>query len=212
MKKKLFIIIAVCLVVAVALVAVLALRGCGDQNDESSADVSVNTEVSDTVSNTEVSEEASEPEVEVSKTPEEIEAATAEAKEGLDEVLSILTEPQEGETEQDPDFLTETDKLNGYEIISFKITNKRAIAVLRVYAPNLYSIAKELDKNTYDDEAELMAAINEAVKEAEIVEKEIELEFEKTEDGYIPVITSEFLDALYGGVFSLYDELLSSGQ
>ncbi len=212
MKKELFIIIAVCLVVAVALVAVLALRGCGDQTDESSVDVSVNTEVSDTVSNTEVSEEVSEPEVEVSKTPEEIAAAMVEAKEGLDEVLSILTQPQEGETEQEPDFLTETDKLNGYEIISFKITNKRAIAVLRVYAPDLYSIAKELDKNTYDDEAELMAAINEAVKEAEIVEKEVTLEFNITEDGYSPVISSEFLDALYGGVFRLYDELLNAGK
>ena len=197
-KNKLHIIVIVCLVAALTLTL---LCGCRDQSDESRADVSVNTEISEEI-----------PEQEISKTPEEIAAVTVEAKEELDEILTVLTVPQEGETEQEPDFIAEADKLNGYEIVSLKITNKRAIAVLRVYAPDLYSIAKELDKNTYDNEEELIAAINEAVKDAEIVEKEITLDFTETEDGYVPVITSEFLDALYGGVFRLYDELLSAGQ
>ncbi len=59
-NDKLFIIIAVCLVVVV-----LLLCGCGEQSDDGSTEVSINTEVSETVSSTDastvnVSEEVSE--------------------------------------------------------------------------------------------------------------------------------------------------------
>ena len=103
------------------------------------------------------------------------------------------------------------DERSGYSAVSFEATDSGAVATVKVYAPDLYNAVKKLDSDGVKrTEEELVAALEDAIKNAEIIEKEIKLEFTKTEDGYIPVLTSEFLDALYGGVFRLYDELLEA--
>ena len=50
-NNKLFVIIAVCLVAVAVILSVFLLRGCGEENNESNTDVSVNIEISETVSN-----------------------------------------------------------------------------------------------------------------------------------------------------------------
>ncbi|MBE6942847.1 MAG: hypothetical protein E7453_01120 [Ruminococcaceae bacterium] len=125
----------------------------------------------------------------------------------LDGMLSPLTE----ETSEEPIFMEAIDERSGYSAVSFEATDSGAVATVKVYAPDLYNAVKKLDSDGVKrTEEELVAALEDAIKNAEIIEKEIKLEFTKTEDGYIPVLTSEFLDALYGGVFRLYDELLEA--
>lgn len=205
--------ITICAVVALILIAVaiffiVGRNSDGKDSETSGFDTDEQTETSsDEEQTTEEMPDDTETEVPpVDETPEEAKGA----KEALDNILSVLEEEPEDATEEIPDFLVETEERNGYEILSFEETETGAIATLRVYAPDLYGIAKELDQTTYTDEAELLAAINAAVKDAELVEKQITLEFEKTDDGYVPIITSEFLDALYGGVFRLYDDLINA--
>ncbi len=71
-NNKLFVIIAVCLVAVAVILSVFLLRGCGEENNESNTDVSVNTEISETVSNTDISTEISTDEVSAEEsTPEE---------------------------------------------------------------------------------------------------------------------------------------------
>ena len=72
-NNKLPIIVIVCLAVVVAItLSVFLLRGCGEENNESNTDVSVNTEISETVSNTDISTEISADEVSAEEsTPEE---------------------------------------------------------------------------------------------------------------------------------------------
>ena len=114
-------------------------------------------------------------------------------------------------TEDDPAFLTAVESRNGYEVLSFEQNGTSATAVIKVFSPDLYSIAKKLDSDGITrTEEELFVAIANEVANAQIVESEIELEFTVTAGGCIPVLTSEFLDALYGGVFRLYDDMLNS--
>ena len=109
-----------------------------------------------------------------------------------------------------PAFLSSIESRNGYEIISFEKTLDGAIAILRVYAPDVYSVAKTLDSdNTYTNEDTLMTALDNAIKSAPIREKEVNLEYELTEDGYVPVLTAEFLDAYYGGIYQLRNEIIA---
>ena len=80
-----------------------------------------------------------------------------------------------------------------------------------VHASDLYTLAKELDEtNEYATEEELRSAIVEAIGKAELVEREVALEFRATENGYEPILTMEFFDAYYGGVLKLLDEMLSN--
>lgn len=113
------------------------------------------------------------------------------------------------ENEETPSFIENMESLNGYEILSFNTRGEYATARVKVYAPDLYTIAKELGKSAEGlNEEEIMNKVNEAVKDAPIVEREIELTFEKADGEYQPILTSEFLDAYYGGALQLREELL----
>lgn len=114
-------------------------------------------------------------------------------------------------TEDDPAFLTAVESKNGYEVLSFEQNGTSAAAVIKVFSPDLYSIARKLDSDGITrTKEELFEAIANEVANTQLVESEIELEFTVTAEGCVPLLTSEFLDALYGGVFRLYDDMLSS--
>ena len=49
-------------------------------------------------------------------------------------------------------------------------------------------------------------AVIEAIGKAEIVEQEIPIEYVMTENGLEPVLSIEFIDAYYGGIFKLLAE------
>lgn len=135
-----------------------------------------------------------------------IELAVQKIESSLDTALGVL----EQGTADDPAFLTVVDEKNGYEVLSYEETETGKIAVVKVYAPDLYNIAKKLDSDGVTrTQEELLKAISDEVANAELIESQIELEFTVTADGCFPVITSEFLGALYGGVFRLYDDMLS---
>ena len=124
--------------------------------------------------------------------------------------LHAMLDTMEGSSAEQPAFLAEVDQLNGYEVLSCKKSETAYIATVRVYAPDLYSIAKKLDSDGITrTEEEMLEAISSEVKSATIIEKTLEVEFTETDSGYFPVLTAEFLDALYGGVFRLYDDILS---
>ena len=135
-----------------------------------------------------------------------IELDVQKIESSLDTALGVL----EQGTADEPAFLTAVDAKNGYEVLSFNQTGSDATAVVKVYSPDLYSIAKKLDaEGVTRTKEELLEAISNEIANATLVESQIELEFTVTADGCVPVITSEFLDALYGGVFRLYDDMLN---
>ena len=125
----------------------------------------------------------------------------------LDSVLVVLDEG----TTNEPTFLSIIDNKNDYEILAVEETESGIIAIIKVVSPDLYNIAKKLDSDgAVRTEEELFVAISNEVANADLIETQIEMEFILTEDGLSPVITSTFLDALYGGVFRLYDDILNS--
>ena len=118
----------------------------------------------------------------------------------------VLNEAMADDGEADA-LLTETESKNGYRIVSVNENDTGVVVTFVVYAPDLYTVAKEIDENnTYETEEELRAAVLEAVSRAEIVEQEVTIEFIKTDNGYEPILTEEFFDAYYGGVLKLLDE------
>ena len=57
-----------------------------------------------------------------------------------------------------------------------------------------------------NEEAEILKEL----AKASIVEKEVSIEFVKVNGEYKPQLTTEFLDAYYGGVYKLREEFLAS--
>ena len=179
-KKKLIIITAVAAIVILAVVLVIAFSGKSKNPTENP--------------------------LPTESTPS-LELDIQQIEASLDATLDVL----EQGTADDPAFLTVVDEKNGYEVLSCEETETGKIAVVKVFSPDLYSIAKKLDSDGITrTEEELLAAIANEVANAQIVESEIELEFTVTAEGCVPVLTSEFLDAVYGGVFRLYDDMLNS--
>ncbi|MBE6961614.1 MAG: hypothetical protein E7445_04075 [Ruminococcaceae bacterium] len=128
----------------------------------------------------------------------------------LDEVLDVPILEVNTEEIETPAFLYSIESRNGYEILSFKKTQTGAVATMRVFAPDVYGVAKNLDSsNTYIDANTLMDALDSALKTAPIVEKQVVVEYILTDEGYAPILTAEFLDAYYGGIYQLRDEVIA---
>lgn len=129
----------------------------------------------------------------------------------LDEVLDVPILEVNTEEIETPAFLYSIESRNGYEILSFEKTQTGAVATMRVFAPDVYSVAKNLDSiNTYTDANTLMDALDSALKTAPIVEKQVAVEYILTDEGYAPILTAEFLDAYYGGIYQLRDEAIAN--
>lgn len=132
----------------------------------------------------------------------------------LDVALMIPEEPVDGASEitpaEEPDFLAEIELRNGYEVLSCEETEQGLTAVLNVYAPDVYNLAKELDaQGSAVNPDAMQAVLVEAVQNAPIVKNEVQLLFVLTDNGYKPILTGEFMDAYYGGVIRLLEEMVN---
>ena len=129
-----------------------------------------------------------------------------QAKEALESVMdsAILAD------EEPDELLVATESRSGYEVLSYSETDTGVIVTFLVHAPDLYTVTKDIDENyTFEAEEELKNALIDAIGKAEIVEQEVTIEFEKTDDGYEPILSIEFIDAYYGGILKLYNEKLT---
>ena len=136
------------------------------------------------------------------------------AREAIQSAIQAKLDFAQGDDEavQDKIFV-QIESKNGFEVVSFTEEEAGGVATLRVYAPNLYEVARSIDEgNQYSNDEELENAIIEAISNAEIVEKELTVEFKATDDGYEPILTMEFVDAYYGGIFKLLNERLAENQ
>lgn len=137
--------------------------------------------------------------------------STESAENVLEQVLEAPNLEVDTEGIETPAFLYSIESRNGYEILSFEKTQAGAVATMRVFAPDVYGVAKNLDSiNTYTDANTLMDALDSALKTAPIVEKQVVVEYILTDEGYAPILTVEFLDAYYGGIYQLRDEVIAN--
>lgn len=137
--------------------------------------------------------------------------STESAENVLEQVLEDPILEVDTEGIETPAFLYSIESRNGYEILSFEKTQTGAVATMRVFAPDVYGVAKNLDSsNTYTDANTLMDALDSALKTAPIVEKQVVVEYILTDNGYAPILTAEFLDAYYGGIYQLRDEVIAN--
>lgn len=129
----------------------------------------------------------------------------------LEQVLEAPILEVDTEGIETPAFLYSIESRNGYEILSFEKTQTGAVATMRVFAPDVYGVAKNLDSsNTYTDANALMDTLDNSIKTAPIVEKQVVVEYILTDQGYAPILTAEFLDAYYGGIYRLRDEVIAN--
>ena len=132
------------------------------------------------------------------------------AESALGQVLEAPVLDVNTEGIETPAFLYAIESRNGYEILSFEKTQNGAVATMRVFAPDVYSVAKDLDSsNTYTNADTLMNELDNALRTAPLVEEQVVVEYILTEEGYAPVLTVEFLDAYYGGIYQLRNEMVA---
>ena len=126
------------------------------------------------------------------------------AKEALDRALDLSLATDQI---KEPEILTIMEEKNGYEIISID-EKEEVVAKIKVYAPDLYSLAQKMSEYRWDDEAQMEKEIIAQLEKEKIVEKEVQLVFIKGEKEYQPILTSDFVDAYYGGALRLKEEYL----
>ena len=132
-----------------------------------------------------------------------------QVEKALQEVLDVA---MSGDENSDG-LLTETESRNGFEVLSCEKTDIGVSVTIKVYSPDLYTVAKEIDANyTFETKEELKVVLVEAINKAQIVEQVVTIEFEKTEDGYMPLLTEEFFNAYYGGVLKLLSEMMAEQE
>ena len=126
-----------------------------------------------------------------------------QAKEALESVMNSTDLADE-----EPDeLLVATESRSGYEVLSYSETDTGALVTFLVYAPDLYTVVKDIDENhSFETDEELRNALINATKEAPLVEREVTLEFSLVDGEYIPLLNFEFFDAYYGGIFKLLNE------
>ena len=188
MKKRIVLISIIAIIIVAAVVGgILLFQGKLNGEDQvDSTDPSVTDGATDSIDNQ----------------PIEVKAQHA-----LQTILNAST----AEGEEPDELLTQAESRSGFEVVSCTETETGAVATIRVYAPNLYAVAKEIDENNqFESEEELRQAVIEAVGKAEIVEQEIPLEYVMTENGLEPVLSMEFIDAYYGGIFKLLEDALKT--
>lgn len=128
----------------------------------------------------------------------------------VQKALQYMLEDAMSVGDESDELLTKTEERSGYKVISCTETETGVVATFLVYAPDLYTVAKDIDENyTFDTEEELQNAVVEAIGKAEIVEQKITIEFVKADNGYEPLLTMEFIDAYYGGILKLYNEKIT---
>lgn len=122
----------------------------------------------------------------------------------------VLTAAMSGDEEPEG-LLVESESRSGFKVLSCTETDTGVIVTFLVHAPDLYTVAKDIDENyTFETEEELQNAVIDAISKAEIIEQEVTIEFIKTGDGYEPILTTEFIDAYYGGVLRMLNEALNN--
>ncbi len=115
---------------------------------------------------------------------------------------------QEGEA---PEYLLAMEERAGFEVLSVtreepSQTAGRVTAQVRIWAPDLYSVIRDLEELTFLSTQEMDTAMTAGVREARILESQVEIAF--TWDGtlWVPELTDEFMDAYYGGLLTYRDE------
>lgn len=125
----------------------------------------------------------------------------------LQQLNTALAAADSSPDEGAPAFLEELDNRNGYEILNLTEQEQTYVVTVRVYAPDVYSVAHKLDAEEGDFTAEELAdRILTEMKTCAIAEKEVQIEYHLQDEQYVPVLTEEFVDAYYGGVLQLYEE------
>lgn len=139
-------------------------------------------------------------------------SSKAEAVKSLQQTLQMPSTLIEGE--DTPLVIAYIEERSNYKFISFK-KNKdgTATAKVRVTAPNLCEAVRIVEKNTdVFNETEVQQRLVEAMQQLPAVQKTVSLVFVKEQGVYQPELTSEFLNAYYGGIIQLRDEMLGKQE
>ncbi|MGM9635370.1 MAG: hypothetical protein ACI3YE_04375 [Candidatus Avispirillum sp.] len=129
-------------------------------------------------------------------------------QQSIDNSLAIPYELTQDENT--PEYITTIERMSKYEILEINQSDGITIAKVKVSAPDLYSVALGMETEVDGmGEDEIMASVNTALKDAPVLEIETELLFEEIDGEYRPILTSEFLDAYYGGVLRLKEKVFA---
>ena len=131
----------------------------------------------------------------------------------LEKALQTVLDVAMSGEENTETFLFESESRTSFEVLSYAETDNGVLVTCLVHAPDLYTIVKEIDENyTFETDAELNDALVTAIGNAQIIDREVTIEFKKNDDGYEPLLNIEFIDAYYGGILKLYNETLTKQQ
>ena len=132
--------------------------------------------------------------------------------ETLQQIMDDTMAEAQKEADGTPEYLQEMDRRTTVEVLEFEeAEDDYVIAQVLVSAPDLYNVVKDLEDEKFTSEEEVDEALTEGVRDADLIETQLEIEFYLEEDVWTPVLTEEFADACYGGLMTYrqeyYDQL-----
>lgn len=108
--------------------------------------------------------------------------------------------------EETPGYLEDVEELRTYEILDATREENVIYATVFVKAPDLYTIVKNLQIEGELTAEKINAALIEALQDAVLVEKEVELIYQEVNGVWKAILTEEFVDAYTGGLLRVRDE------
>lgn len=130
-------------------------------------------------------------------------------QEKCDKSLQATLDSVQFDEEAIPLMIKLVEERNGYELLSIRKKEDTYVGILRVFAPDVYTAVKKVEKDDVKRAIEdMQRIIEEEIEKADIVETEIELKFQIEGENIVPILTSDFIDAYYGGVYRLREEII----
>lgn len=122
---------------------------------------------------------------------------------------SLELEMLMGQAEEKTAYLQVLDEMNSYEVLDFTQEEGLVYARVKVTAPDMYHVAKEMEEIVFASEEDANTVAIACMEAAELLETELTVIFYADGGTWEPMLTEEFVDAYYGGLLTYREEYLA---
>ena len=129
------------------------------------------------------------------------------AQQALDDAMAEA----KTEDEEVPAYLAELESRTQWRVLEVEDGGDgTGRATVKVSAPDLYSVIKALEQQTFSDSRAMDDAVTEGLRNAPLREREVALDFQLDGPRWEAFLSDSFTDACYGGLLTYRDELYAS--
>lgn len=131
------------------------------------------------------------------------------AQASLDTAMNAAKEAEEYTSE--PAYLSELESRVTWTVLTIEAADSEtAQAMVKVSAPDLYSVIKALENTPFASAEEIDVAVTDGLREAPLRVQEVLVDFQTDGERWEALLSEEFTDACYGGLLTYREEMYAA--